>query len=73
MNFYRRENGVIVGGPYNCDQAFPVERLADDHPEVVDFMKPKPPSTKKLSVGELALILVAKGVITQADVDAAKK
>lgn len=35
--FYRREGGVIVGGPYNCDQAFPVEQLADDHPDVVAF------------------------------------
>lgn len=35
--FYRREDGVIVGGPYNCDQAFPVEELPDDHPDVLDF------------------------------------
>ena len=37
--WYRRENGVIVGGPYNCDQQFPVDELPDDHPEVVAFTR----------------------------------
>lgn len=35
--FYRFENGVIVGGPYNCDQSFPVTELADNHPDVIAF------------------------------------
>ena len=36
--FYRRDNGVIGGGPFNCDQDFPVEFLKEDDPEVVQFM-----------------------------------
>ena len=33
--WYRRENGVVVGGPYNCEQSFPTEVLSEDNPEVV--------------------------------------
>lgn len=32
--WYRREGGLIVGGPYNCEQAFPTECLDESHPDV---------------------------------------
>lgn len=32
---YRRENGVVVGGPYNCEQTFPTDVLSEDDAEVV--------------------------------------
>ena len=41
--WYRRENGVLVGGPYNATQAFPVELLDEASPEVIAFLAPKPP------------------------------
>lgn len=46
--WYRRENGIVVGGPYNCEQMFPVELLPDDHPEVLamhERAKPVPVAT----------------------------
>ena len=53
MMFYRRENGAIVGGPYNCDQEFPVDELADDHFEVVEFLAPKPEVTSPTLVEQI--------------------
>lgn len=37
MMFYRIENDVVVGGPFNCNQEFPVVELGDDDPKVVAF------------------------------------
>lgn|SRR5574341_1189279 len=42
-NWYRREQGVLVGGPYNCEQSFPTEKLPDDHPDVVAFLSSRMP------------------------------
>jgi hypothetical protein len=63
--FYRRENGVIVGGPYNCDQEFPVDELADDHAEVVAFLAPKAETP--------TLTLVEQILASPADLAALKK
>ena len=40
--FYRKENGVITGGPFNCEQSFPTEFLDDSSPEVIAFITPNP-------------------------------
>lgn len=37
LDWYRIENGQVMGGPYNCAQTFPVEQLPWDDPRVVDF------------------------------------
>lgn len=35
---YRRENGSLVGGPYNAPQDFPTEELPDNDPEVTAWL-----------------------------------
>jgi hypothetical protein len=36
--YYRRSAGVLVGGPYNVTQNFPVELLDDASAEVVAYL-----------------------------------
>ncbi len=41
--WYRRENGSLSGGPYNCPQQFPVEFVDDQAPEALAFNAPRVP------------------------------
>jgi len=72
--WYRRENGVLVGGPYNCNQDFVVELLDDTSAEVVAFLNPvvvKP--VPVMTAVELGNALIAKGLLTPTDLAAVTK
>ena len=68
--WYRRENGVLVGGPYNCPQSFPVESLDESVAELVAFHAPKPPmdisnvDNLEKSLKALALCIAQVGGLT---------
>lgn len=49
---YRRENGSIVGGPYNAQQDFPTEELADNDPEVGSFLAALAAQTAAIAAGQ---------------------
>lgn len=73
----RRPDGTIYGcwtseQPQDVDHPG-IEEVVDDLPELVAFLSPKPPAQKKIQNGDLAAVLVAKGLLTQADVDAWSK
>ena len=39
---YVRTNGVITGGPFDCEQSFPTESLDEASPEAIAFNTPNP-------------------------------
>ena len=55
--FYRKENGVIVSGPFNCEQSFPTELLDDSSPEVIAFITP---NAAKVAIADLELTQILK-------------
>jgi hypothetical protein len=70
----RREDGSIYGA-WTCKQADDdehsrIEELPDDHPEVIAFLN-RPIPKAPLTDGDLAKVLIAKGFLTDSEVDAA--
>ena len=76
--YYRLENGSIVGGPFNCEQGFPVTLYPDDHPDVIAWKQavqasidnPPPDRISQLEqqVADLQSALIAKGTIALTDI-----
>lgn len=50
---YRREGGLLVGGPYNAPQDFATELLPDNDPEVVAFLAAKAAKDAAAAAGAL--------------------
>lgn len=75
--FIERDGGGAIKGVYRQRQpGYAEEELADDHPDVLAFHAATPATplaALTLYAGDLADLLVAKGVLTRAEVDAKKK
>lgn len=81
MRFYHYEGSVITGD-FDCAQPDAIDchgnvvkgvstvQLPDDHPDVVVYRSPRPP-TNTISGDKLADVLISKGILTQAEVDEA--
>jgi hypothetical protein len=76
----RKPDGSIYG-TWTCKQPddaghLGIEEVDDDNPALLAFQSAQSVmmnQPKKLANGDLAALLVTKNIITQADVDAAKK
>lgn len=70
--WYRRENGVVVGGPYNCEQMFPVELLADDDPQVLAMLERAKPVPQVTLEDIVSVLTPIQKTALQARLDARK-
>lgn len=68
--WYRRENGVIVGGPYNCPQTFPVEVLSEQDPEVLAMLAKAIPTPRATLEDVIAILTPQQKALLQANLDA---
>ena len=54
---YVRTNGVITGGPFNCEQDFATELLDESSPEVIAF---NTPNVAKVAIADLETVQILK-------------
>jgi F420-dependent methylenetetrahydromethanopterin dehydrogenase len=68
--FVERRAGVVMGVYAMRQPGYAEEELADDHPDIVAYVAPKPAPPTPATAEQLLKALAKKGVITRADVDA---